>query len=157
MKTGTKNKNVLHYLKRPWLPETVFFFITLWQEAFRLSSRTAHKTLPVSAGLQHYYYYNFGDFVNGYIMAFFIDGFFNLLCIKNRMSYNIAGFDISKRRSALFATLISACIVVVFEWVQSSFVTSDLQDIPAGILGALLYYIVRLFALKLSPEHRDDI
>lgn len=34
--------------RRAWMLESLFFFPVLWQEAFRLSSRTTHRILPVS-------------------------------------------------------------------------------------------------------------
>jgi hypothetical protein len=160
VKVGNKeiNKNVFHFLLRPWVLESVFFFLALWQESFRLSSRTAHKSLPVSLRLQHFYYYNFGDFVNGYVMAFIIDGLMNLLRLEKNTSFNIAGFFISKKGSALFATLLSVFIVVIFEITRSASVTSDINDIPAGILGAFIYYLVRRFALKhISPKEKPSV
>lgn len=152
-----KNKAPLSLLARPWFFESLIFFLTLWQESFRLSSRTSHKILPISLKLQNYYYYNFGDFVNGYIMAFIIDGFINLTLFKKSTSYKISGFEITKRSSALLATLFSIAIVVIFELTQSTATTSDINDIPAGILGAILYYLVRLLALKFISEYSKQI
>ncbi len=67
----SKNKTLLSSLARPWVMETVVFWFVLWQESFRLSARTLHKILPINFKLQEYYYY-YGDFVNGYIMAYII-------------------------------------------------------------------------------------
>jgi len=148
-----KNKNVRTYLARPWLFESLFFFLVLWQESFRLSSRTSHKILPISSTLQKYYYYNFGDFVNGYIIAFIIDGIINLTLLKTGTSYKISSFQITKRKNAFLATGFSITVVVIFELTQSTTTTSDINDIPAGIFGALLYYLIRLFALFLKSQY----
>jgi ABC-type antimicrobial peptide transport system permease subunit len=148
-----KNKNVRSNLARPWLFESLIFFFVLWQESFRLSSRTSHKILPISPTLQKYYYYNFGDFVNGYIIAFIIDGIINLTLLKTAISYNISSLQITKRKNAFLATVFSIAVVVIFELTQSTATTSDVNDIPAGIFGALLYYLIRFFALSRTSEY----
>lgn len=153
MNTKIDSKNILHYLARPWFWESLVFFIALWQESFRLSSRTSHKVLPIGVGLQNYYYYNFGDFVNGYVIAYIIDGVINFTLLKTSISYKIAGFKITKRGNAILASLFSSLIVVVFELMQSTSTTSDVNDIPAGILGAFLYLLIRLLALKITMEY----
>jgi len=81
-------------------------------------------------------------------MAFIIDGIINLTLLKKTLSYTISSIQITKRKSAFLATLISIFIVVIFELIQSTSTTSDVNDIPAGILGAILYYLVRLLALN---------
>lgn len=150
-----KNKKKLTFagLLKPWIPETIFFFIVLWQESFRLSSRTAHKILPISTPLQNYYYYNFGDFVNGYIIAYITDGVINLIFFKANLYYTIAGLQVSKWKNALLSGIFSILVVVVFEVTQSTSTTSDVKDIPAGALGAFFYCLIRLFALKINTKY----
>lgn len=67
-----------------WALETIFFFIVLGQESFRLSARTAKETLPVGSVLQNFYYYYFGDFVNGFVIAYLIDGVSNLFLFQKQ-------------------------------------------------------------------------
>lgn len=155
MADKSENKNIFHFLKRPWVVETIVFFLVAWQESFRLSSRTAHKLLPVNKQIQDYYYFNFGDFVNGYIIAFIADGLINFLVLKAAPFYKVFGLRISKRANALLSTLFSAVIIVLFELSQSGSTTSDIKDIPAGIAGAVLFCIVRFIALKFSEIQRD--
>jgi hypothetical protein len=148
-------KGAFQYLARPWILESLFFFLTLWQESFRLSARTSGMLLPIDRQLQNFYYYNFGDFVNGYVIAFIADGVTNLILLKKRVSYTAAGFKITNKGFALLATLFSVVTVVIFEVTQSASTTSDINDIPAGILGALLYYLIRLLALKIALKHSE--
>ena len=82
------------------MPETLFFLVALWQETFRLSSRTAHVVLPVSKQLQNFYYYNFGDFVNGYVMAFMADGVIQMP-IKKNPQFRISRYHFTKKGNAL--------------------------------------------------------
>jgi len=139
-------------LRRAWMPETLFFFVVLWQEAFRLSSRTAHVVLPVSKQLQNFYYYNFGDFVNGYVIAFLADGVIQMMLFKKNPQLRISRFHFTKKGSALISTLFSIAVVVGYELMPSTSTTSDVMDIPAGIFGALFYLVVRWFALRLTAE-----
>jgi hypothetical protein len=150
-------KKPIPFLSRPWIIETIVFFLVAYQESFRLSSRTAHKLLPVSKQIQDYYYFNFGDFVNGYIIAFIADGLINFLVIKSASSYKLFGLQITKRTNALFSTLFSAVIIVLFELSQSGSTTSDIMDIPAGIAGALLFCLTRLVALKISESYSQHL
>ncbi|MBL0145352.1 MAG: hypothetical protein IPP48_05960 [Chitinophagaceae bacterium] len=153
MSKHSDDKRTFPYLRKPWILETIFFFVVLWQESFRLSSRTSHKILPLTKRLQHIYYYNFGDFVNGYVIAFIVDGVSNLFLFKQRESYKLLGFKISTRKNAFLASLISIFVVAIFELTQSTSTTSDINDIPAGVLGAILYFFIRLLALKLTSEY----
>ncbi len=43
MKAQNTAFNLKGFLKKPWVIETIFFFLILWQESFRLSLRTAQK------------------------------------------------------------------------------------------------------------------
>jgi hypothetical protein len=146
------DKKYSQYLAKPWIIETVVFFLVMWQESFRLSARTSHKILPINKRIQDYYYYNFGDFVNGYIIAFIIDGIINLILLKTDKFYMIFGFRITKKMNAILSTLVSIFIVVIFELIQSTSTTSDIKDIPAGVLGAIFFYFIRLFALMLADH-----
>ena len=157
MEKESKYKSLLSFLTRPWFIETAVFFLVLWQESFRLSARTSHQILPVNQNLQNYYYYNFGDFVNGYIMAYIIDGIINFTLLKSSASYKFSRFEVTKRRSISIATLISISVVVVFELSQSTATTSDVNDIPAGVAGAILYYLIRLFSLKITTQYENGI
>lgn len=153
MSKYSNNKTIFSFLRKPWILESIIFFLVLWQESFRLSSRTSHKILPVSRQLQNFYYYNFGDFVNGYVIAFIVDGVSNLILLKNRESYSVLRFKINMQKNAFWGSLISIFIVAIFELTKSASTTSDINDIPAGILGAIIYFIVRLLALKLTSEY----
>ncbi len=150
MNQEPKQNKFLRFLFQPWILETIFFFLVLWQESFRLSARTAQRTLPLSAGLQDFYYFHFGDFVNGFGIAYLIDGAMDRLVFKTRPYYNVLGKSISKQTNAFLATLASIGVVVIFELTQSISTTSDYKDIPAGICGALVYCAVRVYALKWS-------
>jgi hypothetical protein len=140
-------------MAKPWILETLSFWGVLWQESFRLSSRTSKRVLPVGSGLQDFYYYHFGDFVNGYVIAYVFDGLVNLFLfrrIERRIELpRTSVFRISRKALTLFATLFSCVIITVFELgVTPLSTTSDIYDIPAGILGALVYCAVRSFALR---------
>lgn len=148
-----KHKKNKPYLARPWFIESIIFFLVLWQESFRLSSRTSQKILPVPLEFQNYYYYNFGDFVNGYIMAFIIDGMINFTLLKHSLSYRVGRFEVTKIKNALLATLISISIVAAYELMPSTTTTSDVNDIPAGIFGSFLYFLVRMLALRYTEKY----
>jgi hypothetical protein len=156
MDKPTGNKSPFPYLLKPWVVESIFFFLVLWQESFRLSSRTAHKMLPISTQLQNYYYYNFGDFVNGYIIAYIMDGLVNFIFLKTSPYYTLLGLHITKGKNALLASLFSITVVVIFELTQSASTTSDIKDIPAGALGAIFYFLIRLFALKMNAKYEKQ-
>lgn len=113
--------------------------------------------MPIPLTLQNYYYYNFGDFVNGYIMAFITDGIINLTLLNKGKPFKILRIEITKRSSALLATLFSISVVVIYELTQSATTTSDANDIPAGIMGAFFYYLIRQLALKYSPHYDKQI
>lgn len=155
MESNSKIKSALNYLTRPWVIETIIFCLVLYQESFRLSARTANRLLPVSKQLQDFYYFNFGDFVNGYVIAYMADGLINMLLFKSDNFYRLAGIQISKRANTLFATLFSSIIIIVFELSGSGSTTSDLMDIPAGILGAILFYLIRQITLKIAESNRQ--
>ena len=76
MNTQNNIFNLKGFLRRPWVVETLLFFLIAWQESFRLSQRTAGKGFS-PRWLKDFYFYNFGDFVNGYIMAYIMDGLAN--------------------------------------------------------------------------------
>lgn len=153
MSKSSDHKTFFNFLRKPWILESIVLFIVLWQESFRLSSRTSHKILPVSKQIENYYYYNFGDFVNGYVIAFIIDGISNLIMYKNLNSYAVLGFKINKQKNAFLAILISIFIVSIYELTQSASTTSDINDIPAGVAGAILYFFIRLLALKMTSKY----
>jgi hypothetical protein len=145
------DKIIKGFYKRPWVVETVFFFLVLWQESARLSLRTANKDFS-SNRLRDFYFYNFGDFVNGYIMAFILDGLTNYFIIQKNQSgskfYKIFNFTVTERTNAILASVVSTVIIAVFEVGQSSaYTTADLMDIPAGAGGAIVYCIVRIVML----------
>ncbi|MGB2752265.1 MAG: hypothetical protein WBC19_09425 [Pyrinomonadaceae bacterium] len=139
------------FYRRPWFWETIVFFLVCWQESVRLSLRTSHATLPVGKVLQDFYYYNFGDFVNGYIMAFIFDGLANMFALrKPPHTLAVGKFTIRQKPVAIAAALLSALIIVIFEIGSSSaFTTADLADIPAGVAGAFFYLCVRFTMLKI--------
>lgn len=151
MKIMAKSKAVRNFIARPWILETIFFFLVLWQESLRLSFRTSHKLLPIGQKLQNFYYYYFGDFVNGYVMAYVFDGLFDYLgCLGAETAVSHSNIVFSKTRKALLATCISGLIISVYECTSTSLATtSDIYDIPAGILGAFFYFAVRIVSLRI--------
>lgn len=156
MKAQNTRFNIKGFLKKPWIVETIFFFLILWQESFRLSLRTAEKRFSPT-WLKDFYFYNFGDFVNGYIMAYIFDGLANYLIFQknntNNEFYKIFKFKITKPTNAILSTSVSAIIIAVFELGQSSaLTTADLMDIPAGVGGAIVYCAIRLGMLNLTKE-----
>ncbi len=145
----------------PWLLETIFFFLVLGQESLRLSWRTAEEKLPVSSGLQDFYYYYFGDFVNGFVIAYLIDGLSNLILFRNQSSdayYTIATVRINKYKNAILSAMIASLIILIYElgWTPVS-TTSDLLDVPGGVSGALMYLLVRCLSLRILENKPDTI
>ena len=139
------------FLAKPWYLETVVFFLVLWQESFRLSSRTSQQTLPIASRFQDLYYYHFGDFVNGFVIAFILDGLAEMALFRKQENGipqpRFSTFNIPHHVLTLSATLISTLIIIVVELGWLSFATtSDILDIPAGIAGSFLFYFIRLFA-----------
>ena len=130
---------------RPWTLESVVFFAVLWQESLRLEWRTAGRALPLPPRVTQFYYLNAGDFVNGYINAFLIDGVTELMRHgwARRRGVKAGG----SRAQAVAASAISALVIVAVELFPSTLNRPDPADVPAGIVGALLYLGVRLFAL----------
>ena len=147
-----KDPTPRRFYRRPWFWETVVFFLVCWQESIRLSLRTSHTELPVSKVLQDVYYYNFGDFVNGYIMAFIFDGITNMFALrKPPHALNVGKFAFGQRFVASMAVLASGLIIVIFEIGRSSaLTTADLADIPAGVGGAIFYLCVRFISIVVT-------
>lgn len=136
----------LSWFRRPWVPETVVLFAILWQEAIRLELRTGHRTLPLPAWITQFYYFQFGDFVNGYLNAFLADGLTDLFIRWRKLSDERAAP--SERTRAVVAAVFSMLVIIGVELVPSAFNQPDAGDIPAGIAGALVYLAVRTTALK---------
>ncbi|MBK8302581.1 MAG: hypothetical protein IPK98_03915 [Chloracidobacterium sp.] len=123
------------FYRRPWFWETIVFFLVCWQESVRLSLRTSHATLPVGKVLQDFYYYNFGDFVNGYIMAFIFDGLVDVRTQKTSAQLAVGKFTIRQNlsRSRPLSVSVDNCHFEIGS--SSAFTTADLADIPAGVAG----------------------
>jgi len=139
---------------RPWVVETLFFFLIAWQESIRLSLRTSGIGFS-PRWLKDFYFYNFGDFVNGYIMAYIFDGLTNYFIFQKKEvnCYSIFQVKFTKAKSAILACVISAIIIIIFEIGQSSaLTTADLMDIPAGVGGAIFYCWVRLLILHMTKN-----
>lgn len=130
---------------RPWTLESVVFFAVLWQESLRPARRSAGRALPLPPRGTQFYYLNAGDFVNGYINAFLIDGVTDVMRHgwARRRGVTAGG----SRAQAVAASAISALVIVAVELFPSTLNRPDPADVPAGIVGALLYLGVRLFAL----------
>lgn len=122
------------------------FFAVLWQESIRLELRTAHRVLPLTPGLTQWYYFQFGDFVNGYINAFIVDGLAEF--IRRRQAGGALPPDRARMQQAFIASVLSMVSILVVEIGPSSLNRADLADIPAGVAGALLYLGVRVTALR---------
>jgi hypothetical protein len=90
--------------------------------------------------------------VNGYVIAFLIDGTIQTILFKNNYNYRISGIHLTKKGSTLIATLFSIAVVIAYELMPSTSTTSDILDILAGISGALLYLLVRWFALRVAAK-----
>lgn len=136
------------FLHRPWIIETLCFFLVLWQEAFRLEARTAQRHLPVSRRVRDFYYFHFGDFANGFAIAYLLDGVANYVLSSRLASgatpITVLGVGLSTRRLTLVATVLScACITALELGLASASTTSDIADIPAGLAGALVYWLIR--------------
>lgn len=148
------NTNKRRFITKPWIPETIVFFAVLWQESVRLSLRTAKRELPIARWLQDFYYFNFGDFVNGYVIAYLIDGITELASNRARPENDQPGISIlgiPRVVVAVCATVLSGLIVIAFELgIAPLTTTSDINDIPAGLGGAMLYCFVRLVALRFT-------
>jgi hypothetical protein len=139
----------------PWVIETLVFWLVLWQESIRLELRTAHRQLPMPPWLQDVYYYRSGDFANGYVNAFLIDGVASL--VLHWAGVTEAGGDawwrralLNEPRRALAATALSTLVIIAVETFPSALTRADWLDIPAGVAGALCYLCIRLIGLKLQ-------
>jgi hypothetical protein len=139
---------------QPWVVETIVFFLVLWQEDIRLRLRTGGWRLPLPGVVQRFYYYQFGDFANGFVNALVIDGVVDIALAarqKQRQKEDESTADKQHRSRvvrALVATALSALSIVALELHSSALTTADLQDIPAGLGGALCYLCVRLTLLN---------
>lgn len=156
MRNWSKGNYIKGFFTRPWVIETVVFFLVAWQESIRLSIRTAHAG-AVTSRLTDFYFYNFGNFVNGYIMAYIFDGLVNYFIFLQKPPdskfYTIFVSKITPGINTILATLGSALVIIIFEAGQSSaFTTADLWDIPAGAGGALVYCVIRFTMLKLTSD-----
>ena len=140
--------------------ETIAFFLVLGQESFRLGARTSQRVLPIGSQLQDFYYYHFGDFVNGFVIAYVVDGVADLvLASRKAQSSAQPRFPkavITSQTLTICASLFSGMIVTAFELgVMPLKTTSDVYDIPAGLMGALVFCLIRLLALRISQPGRS--
>jgi len=127
------------------VPESLGLLVVLWQESIRLELRTAYRALPLPPRATEFYYYQFGDFVNGYLNAFLADGLVEPL---RRWRAPATELPVkSLRRQAIVASLFSMLVIIGFETVPTAFNHADVRDIPAGVAGALLYLCIRLAAI----------
>ncbi len=143
----TSSSRFTDFARRPWVVEAVVFWLVMWEEGLRLRLRTAGTRLPVPQSLQDFFYYRFGDFSNGYINAFLIDGLTDLLLSYRDRRNGVAGAASrfrSPRARALIATALSSLSVILYEVFSNGLSRADWLDIPAGVLGALVYLGVRL-------------
>lgn len=159
MVTSTNRNKFLDYLNKPWILETIFFFLVLWQESIRLSTRTSDRKLSLGKQLQDFYYY-FGDFANGYVIAFLIDALCGVIIFKNKpvekKNYSLLGFKINKQSNVFLVSLLTVLIVIIYELGFTSFsTTSDLNDVPAGALGAFLYFAVRVYSINICSKNHS--
>lgn len=139
-------RRAVSLLRRAWVPECVGFFLVLWQEAVRLELRSAHRILPIPSSLTELYYFQFGDFVNGYINAFIVDGLTDWFRSRRDTSRTLT--TLAKQRQAVAATIVSIAVIAAVELIPNAFNNADWRDIPAGVAGALLYLGIRLLALR---------
>ena len=139
-------RRAVSLLRRPWVPECVGFFLVLWQEAVRLELRSAHRILPIPSSLTDLYYFQFGDFVNGYINAFIVDGLTEWF--RSRRLPRRTLTTLAKQRQAIAASIVSMLIIVAVELMPNALNSADWRDIPAGLAGALVYLGIRLVAVR---------
>ncbi len=106
--------------------------------------------LPVPQAVQTAYYYRFGDFANGYVNAFLVDGVVDLGLSywrgRGSRSQETSG-RLGLRLRAAFAALVSALSIVLYEVFVPGLARADWLDVPAGVLGALVYLGVRVAAI----------
>jgi hypothetical protein len=134
------------FFRRPWVVESLVFFGVLWQESLRLEWRTAHRVLPLPPNVTAFYYYQAGDFANGYVNAFLLDG---LTDLARHWAARRRGGSVERQGlQAMLATVLSIVSIVLIELVPSAVNHPDVGDIPAGVVGALLYLCVRTAALR---------
>lgn len=149
-----RTSQFLSFTRRPWVVEVVVFFLVLWQEDIRLQLRTAAVQLPVPQAFQALYYYRFGDFANGYVNAFLVDGVVDLGLsywrASGSRSLETSGL-LGLRSRAGFAALLSALSIVLYEVFVPGLARADWLDVPAGVLGALAYLGVRVAAITWRP------
>ncbi|MCE1199650.1 MAG: hypothetical protein LWW85_11825 [Marinilabiliales bacterium] len=147
------------YIFRPWLAESIVLFLVLAQEVARLFA--LHSNLPLSFGSGFHRFYNLGlgNFVHGYVMAFVLDLAINLIFKKDseeqeEQIISLAGFGLSRFICAIVSVALSALAVVMFEAEPIS-VAPEMDRIPAGLAGSLLYLIIRLMALHFQERNPD--
>jgi len=160
MAASVNRNKFLDFLSKPWILETLVFFLVLWQESIRLSARTSCRKLALGKQLQDFYYFYFGDFVNGYVIAFLIDALCDVIIFKSKpvekKNYSLLGFKINKKSNSFLVTLLTVLIVIVYELGFISYsTTSDLNDVPAGVLGAFLYFAVRVYSINICSKNRN--
>lgn len=139
--------------RRPWIPETLVFALVVWQEAIRLELRTAGTFLPIGRGMTAFYYLNAGDFVNGFINAFLLDGVSEI--VRSWRS-GTRPDPAPQRRQAIVMTIASMLVIVAVELVPSALNVPDVRDIPAGLAGALLYLGIRWFGIRSQSRPGSD-
>ncbi len=121
--------------------------------------RTAKVDLPISDELQKFYYNNTGDYMNGYLMAFWANV---ALTFGSEMLYNWSQGHLSNNNPIrkfseniygkhktfnLISGVVSSAIVIMEE-TQGYFSTPDLKDIPMGIAGALTHIGLRYLSIR---------
>jgi len=131
--------------------EAAVFFLVLWQEDLRLRLRTAGVRLPVVRALQDAWYLRFGDFANGFVNAFLLDGLVDVAIAKGWLRPGASSRFRSPRVRASLAALLSGLSIVLYEVFGHGPAGPDWPDIPAGLLGALFHLGVRL--TRIAARH----
>lgn len=153
--TATRWSRIAAIARRPWVVEAVVFWLVMWEEGLRLRLRTEGARLPVPRALQDAFYYRFGDFSNGYINAFLVDGLTDLVLSRMGNPPATAGAPgrfRSPRIRAIVATTLSGLSVILYEVFSNGLARADWLDIPAGLLGALVYLGTRLTMLGVREQ-----
>lgn len=130
--------------------------------------REASVDLPVSEGVQDFYYNNTGDYMCGYIGALWTD---IVLTQASEKLYSWSCDNLEKggvarkfiegiyEKTDLFSYVggIAASAVVVLEEIYGFTSRPDLMDIPMGIAGALTYVGTRKFMNNHRAEKTSDL
>ena len=136
------------------------------QELVRIALRGNGIVLPFSEQVNNFYLYNWGDYINGFQIAFLTNWLGDKVANKaanfaeRRYGQDSVLYKITDnlRGDGLMNTISGATgsAAVVFAETTGFLTVPDSRDIPAGILGALSYVAVRYFATRKYNSQNID-